>query len=204
MTVSHLSSEILSIVVTIIFSLVVSRPELVPWLQEQILEQKRIDAETSGTTLFENLHGPVRSKPSGPMPDVRLVLPGDSRKQRKQTKQIFLEKGENLPIPCSSSNTCLFFLLIAFETALRVCSAVQSGIPVVAIDTPANVFDALCKSPSWIADDETWKVVASLFPNSSTGYALQIRDAISRRRTEGHHFILLFAVRDERVHLLML
>jgi len=156
----------------------------VPWLQEQILEQKRIDAETSGTTLFENLQGPVRSKPSGPMPDIRLVLPGDSRKQRKQTKQIFLEK--------------------AFETALRVCSAVQSGIPVVAIDTPANVFDALCKSPGWITDEEMWKAVASSFPNSSAEYALQIRDAISRRRAEGHHFILLFSVRDERVHLFML
>ncbi len=73
-----------------------------PWLQEQILEQKRIDAETSGTTLLENSQGPVRSKPSGPMPDVRLVLPGDSKKQRKQTKQIFLEKGENFPyaVPC--------------------------------------------------------------------------------------------------------
>ncbi|KAI9457648.1 kinase-like domain-containing protein [Lactarius psammicola] len=162
----------------------VSRPELVPWLQEQILEQKRIDAETSGTALLENSQGPIRSKPAGPMPDVRLVLPGDSKKQRKQTKQIFLDK--------------------AFEMALRVCSAVQSGIPVVAIDTPANVFDTLCKSPSWITDDESWKAVASSFPNSSTGYALQIRDAVSRRRAEGHHFILLFAVRDERVHLLML
>jgi hypothetical protein len=29
------------------------------------------------------------------MPDVQLLLPGDARKQRKQTKQIFLEKGEN-------------------------------------------------------------------------------------------------------------
>lgn len=100
-----MSSVILSRVVTtytIYFSLVVSRPELVPWLQEQILEQKRIDAETSGTTLLENSQGPVRSKPSGPMPDVRLVLPGDSKKQRKQTKQIFLEKGENFPyaVPC--------------------------------------------------------------------------------------------------------
>jgi translation initiation factor 2-alpha kinase 4 len=140
------------------------------------------------------------------MPDVRLVLPGDSRKQRKQTKQIFLEKGENIPIWCSLSKVYPFFfcLSIAFETALRVCSAVQSGIPVVAIDTPANVFDTLCRSPSWISDDETWKAVASSFPNSNTGYALQIRDAISRRRAEGHHFILLFAVRDERIHLLML
>lgn len=83
-----------------------------PWLQEQILEQKRIDTETSGTTLFENLQGPVRSRPSGPMPDVRLVLPGDSRKQRKQTKQIFLEKGENIYIRCFLSKVHVFFLLI--------------------------------------------------------------------------------------------
>lgn len=74
----------------------VSRPELVPWLQEQIAEQKRIDAETSGTAILsEHSQGPARSKWSGPMPDVQLLLPGDARKQRKQTKQIFLEKGEN-------------------------------------------------------------------------------------------------------------
>lgn len=93
---------------------------------------------------------------------------------------------------------------IAFETALHVCSAFQEGIPVVAIDTPVNVFEILCKSPSWITDDDTWKAVVSSFPNSSSGYALQIRDAVSRRRAEGHHFILLFAVRDGRVHLLTL
>jgi hypothetical protein len=79
----------------------VSKPELVPWLQEQIAEQKRIDAETSGTTILpENSQGPVRSKSSGLVPDVQLVLPGDIRKQRKQTKQIFLEKGENHFVDC--------------------------------------------------------------------------------------------------------
>jgi translation initiation factor 2-alpha kinase 4 len=73
----------------------VSKPELVPWLQEQLAEQKRIDAETSGTAILSHSQGPARSKSSGPMPDVQLLLPGDARKQRKQTKQIFLEKGEN-------------------------------------------------------------------------------------------------------------
>jgi hypothetical protein len=78
-----------------LLTLLVSRPELVPWLQEQIVEQKRIDAGTSGTTtLPEHSHGLARSKSSGPIPDVQLVLPGDARKQRKQTKQIFLDKGE--------------------------------------------------------------------------------------------------------------
>jgi translation initiation factor 2-alpha kinase 4 len=87
---------------------------------------------------------------------------------------------------------------------LRVCSAVQSGIPVIAIDTPANVFDALCRSSSWITDDEAWKAVVSSFPLSSPGYAPQIREAISRRQAEGHSYVLLFAVRDERVHLFAL
>jgi hypothetical protein len=93
---------------------------------------------------------------------------------------------------------------IAFEMGLQVCSAVRSGIPVIAIDTPANVFDILCQSSSWVTDDETWKTVASSFPLSSTGYAPQIREAISRRQAEGHRFVLLFAVRDERVHLFAL
>jgi len=162
----------------------VSRPELVPWLQEQIVEQKRIDAETSGTTVLSHSQVPARSKSSDPMPDVQLILPGDARKQRKQTKQIFLEK--------------------AFEMSLGVRSAVQSGIPVIAIDTPTNVFDTLCRSSSWVTDDETWKAVVSSFPLSSTGYAPQIREAISRRQAEGHRFVLLFAVRDERVHLFAL
>ncbi|KAF8483387.1 hypothetical protein DFH94DRAFT_307281 [Russula ochroleuca] len=163
----------------------VSRPELVPWLQEQIAEQKRIDAETSGTVILsEHSQVPAQSKWSGPMPDVQLLLPGDARKQRKQTKQIFLEK--------------------AFEMGLQVCSAVRSGIPVIAIDTPANVFDILCQSSSWVTDDETWKTVASSFPLSSPGYAPQIREAIFRRQAEGHRFVLLFAVRDERVHLFTL
>jgi translation initiation factor 2-alpha kinase 4 len=87
---------------------------------------------------------------------------------------------------------------------LRVRSAVQSGIPVIAIDTPANVFDTLCRSSSWITDDETWKAVASSFPLSSTGYAPQIRDTISRRQAEGHRYVLLFSARDERVHLFAL
>jgi eukaryotic translation initiation factor 2-alpha kinase 4 len=86
----------------------------------------------------------------------------------------------------------------------RVCSAVRSGIPVIAIDTPANVFDLLCQSSSWVTDEEAWKSVASSFTLSSTGYALHIREAISRQQAEGHRFVLLFALRDERVHLLAL
>jgi eukaryotic translation initiation factor 2-alpha kinase 4 len=74
-----------------------SKQELVPWLQHQILEQKRIDQSTSGVAGF------VESVPSSATvtkdlssgSDVHLLLPGDTnlKKQRKQTKQIFLERG---------------------------------------------------------------------------------------------------------------
>ena len=97
-----------------------------------------------------------------------------------------------------------FFPGTALEAGLRVCSAVRSGIPVIAIDTPANVFDLLCQSSSWVTNDETWKFVASSFPLSSTGYAPQVREAISRRQAEGYRFVILFSIRDERVHMFAL
>lgn len=72
----------------------VSRSELVPWLQQQIAEQKRVDATTSGvSTLSETAQGFVSSKEAGSSADVQLVLPVDTKKQRKQTKQIFLDRG---------------------------------------------------------------------------------------------------------------
>ncbi len=138
------------------------------------------------------------------MPDVQLLLPGDTRKQRKQTKQIFFEKGENRVVDGVFSDARSLSPGTAFEMGLRVSSAVRSGIPVIAIDSPANVFDLLCQSSSWVTDDETWKTVVSSFPLSGTGYAPQIREAICRRQAEGHRFVLLFSVRDERVHLFAL
>jgi hypothetical protein len=100
----------------------VSRPDLVPWLQEQIAEQKRIDAETSGTTILpDNLQGPARSKICGPKVDVQLVLPGDVRKQRKQTKQLFLEKGENSTVRCLSLT--LAHTLVLLQRSKWVCGS---------------------------------------------------------------------------------
>lgn len=74
----------------------VSRQELVGWLQQQISEQKRIDATTSGApAVSEAYQGPVQSKDTGNAPEVQLVLPVDTKKQRKQTKQIFLDRGQS-------------------------------------------------------------------------------------------------------------
>ena len=94
--------------------------------------------------------------------------------------------------------------LAAFEMGVQIRSAAQSGIPVLAVDVPTLVFEAMAKSPGWITDDEAWKVIAGAFPPQNAGYAWQVREAVVRRRADGHRFILLYAVRDERVHLLTL
>ncbi|KAA1478685.1 Serine/threonine-protein kinase [Dentipellis sp. KUC8613] len=163
----------------------ISRQELVPWLQQQIAEQKRIDASTSGApVLSETSQGASSSKDQAGAPEVHLILPVDAKKQRKQTKQIFLDR--------------------AFETGAKIKSAFVSGIPTIAIDVPPATFDAMSKSSTWVTEDEAWKAIAMTFPTQSAGYASQVRESIAKRRAEGHRFILLFAVREERAHLMTL
>lgn len=62
----------------------------------------------------------------------------------------------------------------------------------------------MAKSAAWTKDDdqEAWKSVLAGFPAQQAGYAYQIKDAVAKRREEGCKFILLFAVRGERVCLL--
>jgi hypothetical protein len=74
----------------------VSKQELVGWLQQQIAEQKRIDLSTSGVSIStEGAASNITSKEMvPPSSDVQLVLPGDTKKQRKQVKQLFLDRGE--------------------------------------------------------------------------------------------------------------
>jgi len=131
------------------------------------------------------------------------VLPGDAKKQRKQTKQMFLDRGAQPPFLHIQGLThgCLF--PTAYEMGVQSVGC-ASGIPVLAVDVPTPVFEAMAKSPGWATDDEAWKAIASGFPLQSAGYAPQVREAVVRRRADGHRFILLYAVRDERVHLLTL
>lgn len=70
----------------------VARHELVPWLQEKITEQKKIDAATSGAerppqdiTLPSTAPQSVR--------DVQVLLPGDLKKGKAGPKQMFSERG---------------------------------------------------------------------------------------------------------------
>lgn len=74
----------------------VSRQELVPFLHQQIAEQKRVDATLSGAPLVSVAEGTqaVAATKEAAGPEVQLVLQGDAKKQRKQTKQMYMDRGK--------------------------------------------------------------------------------------------------------------
>jgi len=70
----------------------VTRHDLVPWLQERIAEQKRIDSVTSGAErLLQDGAPPSAAPPSAR--DVQLLLPGDLKKGKAGPKQMFSDRG---------------------------------------------------------------------------------------------------------------
>jgi len=87
---------------------------------------------------------------------------------------------------------------------VQIKQAVQSGLPTLAVDAPIPAFEAMAKNAAWTREDdhEAWKSVLASFPAQQSGYAYQIKEAIVKRREEGCKFVLLFAVRGERVCLL--
>ncbi len=87
---------------------------------------------------------------------------------------------------------------------MDVRSSIQNGMPTIAVDVSPDVFDAMIKNSSWVTDEEAWKPLAAAMPPQTSAYAHQIREAVAKRKTEGHHYVLLFAVREERVQLLQL
>lgn len=164
----------------------VARHELVPFLQQQLLEQKRVDASISGVPSIgsESSPGLNSAKETTSSADVQLVVPSDIKKQRKYTKQMFTDR--------------------AFDAAVQIKNAAIAGMPTLAVDVPPAVFDDMIKSMNWITDEDAWKTLAATFPSQQGPYANQIRDSVLRRRMDGHRFLLLFAVKEERVALLTL
>jgi eukaryotic translation initiation factor 2-alpha kinase 4 len=77
-------------------------------------------------------------------------------------------------------------------------------MPILAVDVPTSLFDAMTKSAGWITDDDAWRTIISSFAPTHSAYAAQVREAVGKRRSDGHPFLLLFAVREERIHLLSL
>ncbi|KAG6890525.1 hypothetical protein C0995_007725 [Termitomyces sp. Mi166 len=161
-----------------------TRQELVGWLQHEIAEQKRMDLATSGAPIVSDPSSqPLSTKDLAISSNVQLLLPPtDIKKQRKYVKQLFHDR--------------------AFETGAELKSAFQAGLPTLAVDVSPAVFEAMTRNSAWIVEEESWKSIVSVFPTSHTAYAHQVREAILKRKAEGHRFMLLFAVREERVQLL--
>jgi len=79
-------------------------------------------------------------------------------------------------------------------------------MPVLAIDISPTHFESMLRNPAWITDEEVWKVMNTSFPNPPgyPGYHSSIRETVQRRKSEGHSYILLFSIREDRVQLLSL
>ncbi|KAG1785003.1 uncharacterized protein HD556DRAFT_1460944 [Suillus plorans] len=117
----------------------VSRQYLVGWLQRQIAEQKRVDLATSGSSVYPDTHTiPAPSKDAS-APEVKPIPPVDTKKQKKHIKQILLDRGNaNYTCNFKSTNVCS-----AYEKAGHLKTAVQNGLPMLAVDVPNAVFDTL-------------------------------------------------------------
>jgi translation initiation factor 2-alpha kinase 4 len=87
---------------------------------------------------------------------------------------------------------------------VQIKTAVQSGMPMLAVDVPTSLFDAMMKNTIWIIDDEAWRAIVGSVAPSHSAYAWQVREAVGKKKADGYQFLLLFAVREERVHLLTL
>jgi len=168
----------------------VSKADLISWLQHEIGEQKRIDAMTACTPASSRLGALgasqiTRSSAIAPgSSDVQLCLPQETKKQRRQVKQMFLDRAYDV-----SSD-----LKTTFQT--------PGGMPVVALDISSPLFDALSRNAAWLTDEETWKGLVGEF--SSAGYAQQVRETVAKKKSEGSSWILLVGVKEERVGLLSL
>lgn len=184
----------------------VSRQELLTFLTQQIAEQKRIDAGLSGVpSIIEGPQSAAAPKEANTGVDVQLVLPTDAKKQRKQTKQMFLDRGKCIRLSESVHASSMLMPLTAFDYGVQLKNTLlQSGMPVLGIDVPTAVFDGMSKASAWLTDEDAWKTLLSEFSPQHTSYAHQIRDSVQRRKDDGLKFLILFAVREERAALLTL
>lgn len=85
---------------------------------------------------------------------------------------------------------------------MRLKSAVQTGMPIIAIDVPSNVIEMMAKNDLWLTDDEGWRSISAGFPTMHSSYASQIREAVGKKKSDGWEFVLLYAVKEDKAVLL--
>ncbi|KAG9101505.1 hypothetical protein FRC06_002969, partial [Ceratobasidium sp. 370] len=161
----------------------VARSELVGWLEHRLAEQRKAEAVegTGPTSLVE----PGGGGKDTLQDSIHVLVPGEGhRKQRKQSKNIFLEKAQDL------------------QSAVREASS--AGIQILAADIPPTAFNAMTSGTAWLSDEDAWKVVLAAFPKDQASHAAQVREEFVKKKAQGHRLLLLLSVRDDRVFLFTL
>ncbi|QRW14941.1 PEK/GCN2 kinase [Ceratobasidium sp. AG-Ba] len=160
----------------------VGRNELVAWLEHHLVEQRKAEA-TEGIGAAPSMEPSSSGGGSKDVQDsVQVLVPGEGhRKQRKQSKIIFLEKGQEL------------------QNAVRQASA--TGIQILAVDIPPAAFNVMTSGIPWLSDDDSWKAVLATFPKDQITHAAQVREEFTKKKGQGHQLLLLLSVRDDRVFL---
>lgn len=156
----------------------VARNDLVPWLEHHLSEQRKAEA-IEATTSAPSVESSSRDTHHN---SIHVLVPGEGhRKQRKQSKNIFLEKAQEL------------------QNAVR--QACSSGIQILAVDVPPSAFNAMTSGIAWLSDDDAWKTVLAAFPKEQAAHAAQVREEFLAKKNMGHKLVLLLSVRDDRVFL---
>ncbi|TFK91310.1 Serine/threonine-protein kinase [Polyporus arcularius HHB13444] len=159
-------------------------PELVSFLQQHIAEQKRFDVTLSGgQTAMES--SPIQSLPKEAVPSAEtiVVLPNDLKKQRKGTKGLYSNK--------------------AYDSAAALKNAL-STVRTIAVEVSTAVFDEMAKNTNWLTSEDALRTISAGLPTQHAGYAQQIRDAVLRQKADGHRYVLLYGIRQDRIALLTL
>ncbi len=178
-----------------------SRHELVPFLSQQIAEQKRIDASISGAPwVTETLQTSSSAKDNADS-NVQLILPQETKKQRRQTKQILMDRGIVLHTYLNRRRFSCGTIAIEFQDSLKNAVG-QSGIPIIGVDVPIAVFEEMSKNSSWIHDEAALKPLLASLPAQQSVYVNQVRDAVLKKKSDDCRFVILFAVKEERASLL--
>lgn len=167
---------------------------MVPFLQSQIAEQRKIDVATSTST---GATAQALTKEPTAGEDLQLVLLQDAnRKVKKPPKGV---KDAMNPAKEKASD-----LVYGFSNSLR--QSFQQGLPIVAVDIPALAFNAMINDANagWLTNDESWKAVLAAMPHIPNARAAAIKESVLKKKEEGKRHVLLFHVHDERAFVFTL
>lgn len=94
-------------------------------------------------------------------------------------------------------------LFAAYDSAAALKSVLPT-VRTIAVEVSTAVFDEMAKNSNWLTNDEALRTLSAGLPTQHAGYAQQIRDAILRQKADGHRYVLLYGIRQDRIALLTL